>query len=326
MKIRPEHLTLLRRAKEKFFKPRVLRKMVIAGKGSPRLRRNLPEEAGSSTPAEIYRVGTSAGLEQALDNLERLLQKEYAPFISGKRVLLKFNLNTADPYPASVCPAMLCAVSGILLRLGAQDVVAGDCSGIPALPTKRQLKKAGLQKAPVQGVRVICFDDGPWVSVPVQGRYLAQVTVPRVALEAECIVALANLKTHPLALFTGALKLAVGFMHPLERYPLHREHLQEKVAEIGMAVQPDLVIMDARTVFITGGPAKGLAAAGNTILVGANALAVDEAAYGLLYRLKKERGCLDDFAEDPFAAAQLSHARDAGIWGEPWRGFRMIDC
>ncbi|NLA26560.1 MAG: DUF362 domain-containing protein [Firmicutes bacterium] len=311
--------------KKKLFKPRVLRKMVIAGTGTPRLRRNLLGKAGSDAPPEVYRLSTSAGLDQAVESLESLLQEKYASLISGKKVLLKYNLNTADPYPASVCPEMLRTVSNLLLRLGAREVIAGDCSGIPALPTKRQLKKAGLHKVLADPARLICFDNGPWVSVPVEGSYLAQVTVPRAALEAECIVALANLKTHSLALFTGALKLAVGFMHPLERYPLHREHLQEKVAEIGMAVQPDLVIMDARTVFITGGPAEGLAAAGETILVGDNALAVDAAAYGLLYRLKKERGCLEDFKEDPFTAAQLGHARDTGIWGRPWRGFQVID-
>ena len=324
MKTGPKSLILIRRLKNKLFKPRVLQKMVISGTGTPRLRRGLPEEKGAA-PETVYRLDTSTGLEQAVENLERLLQEKYAPLISGKEVLLKYNLNTADPYPASACPVMLRTVSDLLLRLGAREVIAGDCSGIPALPTKRQLKKAGLHKAPAGRARLICFDDGPWVSVPVEGRYLAQVTVPQAALEAECIVALANLKTHSLALFTGALKLAVGFMHPLERYSLHREHLQEKVAEIGMAVQPDLVIMDARTLFITGGPIEGLAAAGETILVGDNALAVDAAAYSLLYRLKKEQGCLEGFEEDPFTAAQLSHARDAGIWGSPWRGFQVID-
>ncbi len=324
MKIWTKALPLFFRIKRKLFRPRVLRKIVAAEGGKPRLRRNLSEGAGAA-PAEVYRLSAAAGLEPALKELEGLLQEKYAPLFSGKKVLLKYNLNTADPYPASVCPAMLRALAGLLLRLGAREVVAGDCSGIPALPTRRQVKKAGLREALADRARLICFDDGPWVRVPLAGRHLTRVTLPRAALEAECIVALANLKTHSLALFTGALKLAVGFMHPLERYSLHRDHLQEKVAEIGMAVQPDLVIMDARTVFITGGPAEGRAAAGETILVGDNALAVDVEGYRLLYRLKKEHRCLEGFKEDPFTAAQLASARDLGIWGKPWRGCRIIE-
>ncbi len=316
---------VLRRFHRKLCRPRVLRKIILAGTGAPRLRNRPSGDATGVGLERVYRLDASEGLDRAAENLGKLLGEKYADLISGKKVLIKFNLNTADPYPASVCPEMLCVVAGLLRRLGAREVVAGDCSGLPVLPTRRQAKKAKLQDALSGRARILCFDDEPWVSVPVAGTYLARITVPRAALEAECLIALANLKTHRQALFTGAIKLAVGFMHPLERQPLHREHLQEKCAEIGLAVQPDLVIMDARTVFITGGPVEGLAVAGKTILVGANPLAVDLEAYRLLYRLKEKHDRLEGFAADPFTAAQLSHARKLGIWGKPWKGYRVIE-
>ena len=314
----------LRRIKRKLLRPRVLRKIVITEMGRARLRRGLPEGPTGGGPAEVYRLEAPAALDRAAENLAELLHERYLPLISGKKVFLKFNLNTADPYPASVCPNMLRAVVDLLRRLGAREVTAGDCSAVPVLPTRRQIKKAGLEEAVTGRARLLCFDNGPWVGVPVGGIYLKRITVPRAALEAECLIALANLKTHREALFSGAQKLAVGFMHPLERLALHREHLQEKCAEIGLAVQPDLVLMDARTVFITGGPAEGLAVRGGTILVGENPLAVDVEAYRLLARLKKEHGCPEGFREDPFTAAQLAHARDLAIWG-PWRGYRVIE-
>ncbi len=76
---------------------------------------------------------------------------------------------------------------------------------------------------------MVYFDEEPWVKVRVEGQFLQEVTVPRAIYEADRIIYLANLKTHHISDFTFGLKLAVGFMHPLERYPLHRgEHLKQK--------------------------------------------------------------------------------------------------
>ncbi len=64
----------------------------------------------------------------------------------------------------------------------------------------------------------------------------------------------ANIKSHIESDFSFGMKLGVGFVHPLERFPMHRDHLREKIAEINLAVPQDLTIIDGRTTFITGGP------------------------------------------------------------------------
>lgn len=49
-------------------------------------------------------------------------------------------------------------------------------------------------------------------------------------------------------------------MHPLDRYPLHRDgHLKQIIPEISLAVPPDLTLIDGRNAFITGGPHMGRA-------------------------------------------------------------------
>jgi uncharacterized protein (DUF362 family) len=154
---------------------------------------------------------------------------------------------------------------------------------------------------------------------------LQQVTIPQAVKEADTIVALANLKTHSQALYTGALKLAVGFMHPLERRELHRKNLQEKIAELNLAVQPDLYLLDARRAMISGGPDYGNTAAGNTLLVGSNPLAVDIEAYKLLCKLQAEHGSDNKLSEDPFSLIQIKHASDIGIGGLPWQGYESVD-
>lgn len=314
---------LARRIKWKYFKPRIMRKLVSEGTAPPRPQVCLPE-SGTALPA-VYRIAAAQGLEGTMKALERLLQERFSKKVAGREVLVKFNLNTANCYPASVCPKMLRALVDILLNLGAREVMVGDCCNVRLLPTRKQVKKAGLEQALAGRARVLCFDETPWITVMVPGHYLTRVTVPRLALEAESIVALANLKTHQQAAYTGALKLGVGFMHPLERGPLHREFLQEKVAEINLALQPDLFVMDGRTALITGGPDHGQIAPGNMVLVGDNPVAVDAEAYRLLYSLKEKYGCLEGFAEDPFALPQLSHALKIGVGGRPWNGYQMFD-
>lgn len=273
----------------------------------------------------VYRIRAEQDPCSNHNAMEQLLKENYSGLIKGKKILIKFNLNTANPYPASVCPAMLRSLVDILHHLGAKEITVGDCCTISLIPTKTQVKKAGLVEALEGKAKIICFDETAWATVMIEGRYLDRVTVPLPALEAETIIALANLKTHQQAFYTGALKLAVGFMHPLERIALHREHLQEKIAEINLAIRSDLYLVDCRKVMITGGPDHGMLAPGKSIIAGVNPLAVDLAAYQLLYRLKQRENCLEGYSEDPFTLLQFKHAREIGLGGTPWKGYRIID-
>lgn len=312
---------LVSRVRRKYFRPKVMRKKVSEGIAQPRLRNAITENI--NTRPLIYRINSEADLSKVSNLLEMLLRKRYLKLIESRRILIKYNLNTANPYPASVDPKMLRTLVDLLLKLGASEISVGDCCTVSLIPTRNQVKKAGLSQAIGGRAKLICFDELPWVTVPLEGEHLKSVTVPRVARDAETIISLANLKTHYHAVFTGALKLAVGFMHPLERYALHRDHLQEKIAELNLALQSDLYIMDARTVMITGGPDHGKTANAGTILVSDNPLAIDLEAYGLLYRLKAENDCLEGFLDDPFSLTQLCHARDIGIGGNPWSGYSV---
>ena len=163
------------------------------------------------------------------------------------------------------------------------------------------------------------------MTVPISGHYLKHVTVPQRAMRVDRIISLANMKTHKLATFTFGMKLAVGFMHPLERISLHQDHLQQKATEIQLAVPSDLTIIDGRLAFITGGPDKGEVSKADLVIMGSNPLAVDIEAYKALYALKKRHGCLDGFAEDPLAMPQFSHAIKLDIGGGPNGTYRTIE-
>ncbi len=308
----------LRRGGRLLFGPAVLKRMDVAGAASPRLRTQVPGEQQPVVYAAENITRPQDAFRRAGDAWAGAFSELFPP---GVKVLVKINLNSSCPYPGSTSPETAAALADFLHEKGITDITFGDCSGNHSLPTLRTARRNGVIKAIEGKARFVCFDGGPWTEVPLRGSMLGKVTVPRSALEAERIINLANLKTHCLADFSFGLKLAVGFMHPLERRALHRDNLCEKIAEINLAVPADFTIIDGRTAFIKGGPDRGEAAPGNVMIFGANPLAADVHAYGVLYAMKQSRGCLEGFREDPFSMGQLRRAREIGVGGSAWEGY-----
>jgi uncharacterized protein (DUF362 family) len=227
----------------------------------------------------------------------------------GDRVLVKPNFNSPDPYPGSTDITFLRAVIELLLELGAK-VSVGESAGGIWRPTKKVFHKLEVDElAHHLGVELINFEDRPndWVKVEIGGDYLKTVTMPRSAYEADRLVYLPCMKTHSLAGFSGALKLAVGFMHPGERRALHTRYLQQKVAEINLAWQPDLILMDGRKAFVSGGPDKGQKAEPGLVLASGDLVAIDvEAMKVLLTYQAKNKLTLDPW-QSPQILQALKH-------------------
>ena len=195
----------------------------------------------------------------------------------GDRVLLKPNFNTADPYPASSDPRFIKAVVELLLDSGAGEIIVADSSTIMA-KTKKVMEQLGIYKLEKISakVKVMPFEEGKWSKKKVpHGNFLKSISVPQLLDEVDKIIFLPCLKTHFIAKFTGSMKLAVGLMKPSERVALHCRNTEEKIAEICTTVSPDLIIMDARKIFITQGPTKGEVREPGLILAATDRLALD---------------------------------------------------
>jgi uncharacterized protein (DUF362 family) len=229
----------------------------------------------------------------------------------GDRVLVKPNFNSPDPYPASTDLEFLRAVVELLLEAGAK-VTIGESSGGIWRPTRKVLGKLGVFELVHQlGVELVVFEDeaDDWVRIKIDGDYLSSVTMPRSAYEADKIVYLPCMKTHALARFTGALKLAVGFMHPGERRALHARFLEQKVAEISLCWQPNLIIMDGRKAFVSGGPDKGQLEEPGLVFASGDLVAIDvEAMKALLTYEAKNR-----LTADPWQSLQIVTALKHGL-------------
>jgi uncharacterized protein (DUF362 family) len=250
-------------------------------------------------------------VKKAIDLLGNIKQVVHP----GDRVFIKPNFNSNDPPPGSTDLPFLQAVTEYLLDAGAQ-VTIGDSSGGYWRPTRNVYHKTGIDEmARRLGVTLISFEDKKkdWVIIPVSGDYLKKVTMPRSAYEADRMVYLPCVKTHLLAHYSGTLKLAFGFVHPGERRGYHMRHLEEKLAEISLCWQPDLVIMDGRKIFITGGPDRGQVAEPGVILASGDLTAIDIEAVKLL----KSNGAFKKSDYSPENSRQIQTALKYNLGSAP---------
>lgn len=219
------------------------------------------------------------------DNLKESVEKAvgeiggFSRFIqSGDKVLLKPNFNTADPFPASTDPAFLKIVVGLIYRAGAGEVIIGESCTF-SQNTRKVMEKLGifdLEKELPPTPKILVFDEGKWEKKEIpQGKYINNVSLPDILDKVDKLVLLPCLKTHFLGQFTGSLKIAVGFIKPIERLRLHASHLREKVAEVNTILKPNLIIMDGRKCFINKGPSNGQVAEPGLILASESRVAID---------------------------------------------------
>jgi uncharacterized protein (DUF362 family) len=265
----------------------------------------------------VSKVTCTEDLKRSIEHAVSLIGGFEKVVDKGDTVLLKPNYNTADPFPGSSDPDFIKAVIELLYGAGAEKVVVGERSAYP--DTWKVLETSGVVKAAEQAgaeVRVfgrngwgVMFDRKAWRTVKVpRGMYLRRVSLAREAFEIQKIVYVPLIKTHHAADFTGAMKLSMGLVKPFfDQIGLHVRHLREKLAELMLVVKPDLIIMDARKVFINGGPAKGEVRMPNLILASGNQVAIDVEGVKILQGYPGS-----DLKGDLWNLVQIKHAVELG--------------
>jgi uncharacterized protein (DUF362 family) len=134
-------------------------------------------------------------------------------------------------------------------------------------------------------IPLLDFDRSEYIDVPIGGEFLDLIAYPRDLEGLDKIIYLPTMKTHYLAGFSMSLKLTVGMTHLADRTLLHGDNNQFvslRAAEISIPIKPDLIIMDGRISFISGGPAIGLAVHPGVILASGDPVALDVQGVRLL--------------------------------------------
>lgn len=206
--------------------------------------------------------------------------------LRGKRVLIKPNIVNNRPAPSTTSPGVVAAVVQTVRDAGAADVVVADSSGIIRFPTSENFVTTGVREAVHSaGARLLALEEEPWVRVePAAARSLPRFYVSKPVYEADVFINLPVVKTHRFAHYSCSLKNLVGITHP--RYRPSVTFLagdwHERIAELNLAVHPQLTIADATTVMIAGGPTSGTPARADLLLLSGDRVALDAVAVALI--------------------------------------------
>ena len=224
----------------------------------------------------VSKIPFSGNLKHTIEEAVRLIGGFEKVISRDDAVTIKPNLNTADPYPASSDPQFIKALGELILEAGAGKLKIID-SSMMRLSTREVAESVGLTKiAQELNAELIFLDEHDWVKVDFpKGKYMRSGSIGRPLLDRGKTVLAPCLKTHFLARYTGSMKLFVGWLKPSERIRMHMHDLEPKVVDIASYFIPDLVVMDARTCFITGGPASGTCSNPNLILASGDMVAID---------------------------------------------------
>jgi len=273
-----------------------------------RIGRALPNPFKENGKVLVSKVTVAPNVKESILHSVNLIGGFEKVVEKGDEILLKPNFNTADPPPASNDPDLVKAVIELLYEHGAAKVVLGESSML-SLSTRKVLEETGMMaKAMEAGAEVVVFDEGKWMKVSTGGKYLEKVSLPETALKTKKLFYVCCMKTHRWARFTLSLKTAVGFMKPSERILLHARHLEEKIADLNLVVNPNLIIMDGRKCFISGGPANGELRNPRIVLASGDRVAMDVEALKVIESYEGST-----LVDDPWSYAQIRKAAQLGI-------------
>ncbi|HEU5315574.1 MAG TPA: family 1 glycosylhydrolase [Chloroflexota bacterium] len=166
----------------------------------------------------------------------------------GQTVLIKPNL-TVFRLAADGCttdPRVVAALARLAREAGAAKVQVGECSSCGQV-TREIMSTTGMERLAVDaGAEPVYFDEVEQVEIDVpRGKLIHRIPVPRPLLEADVVIDCPKLKTHFLDPVTCAIKNWVGAARQDTMHRLHRDQVEETVADLLTVTRPDLVVTDA---------------------------------------------------------------------------------
>lgn len=270
----------------------------------------------SAFAADVYIVKNSDRIKA----LEQLFTKYQLPALAGKKVVIKPNFNSDDPFPATTSLETLQFIIKKVKEAGAKSITIAERSGMG--DTRKNLERLGVIKmAEHNGVKVIVLDElgeDEWVKIPKGNtHWLTGFPVAKVYLDADYVINLPCLKTHRFGgQFTMSLKNNVGAVakwYKLHNYmwELHMSRSKRlMIAEINKYVPAHLIIMDAMKGFVTKGPETGELIQPDLVLLSTDRVAIDAVGVAIL----RSYGTTEEVAAGKiFDQEQIKRAAELGV-------------
>lgn len=205
--------------------------------------------------------------------------------LTNKTVLVKPNVVSGEPHPATTNPEVAAAVIRQLYANGAAKVYVGDMSALSTLSTMRNFRRSGIMSAAEEnGAEVVAFENYGWVEVSLpENEIVKKALVTEWIYNVDLVVNLPVIKTHRSASYSITLKNFIGCTHLRQRpYLIDSSRWEDIVAEFNAAYTPDLNIVDGTVSMIEGGPWRGTPKETNLIIASGDRVGADIAGLGVI--------------------------------------------
>jgi uncharacterized protein (DUF362 family) len=176
----------------------------------------------------------------------------------GGSVFLKPNIVIGAKATTGITtdPRLVAELISFLKESGVREVHVGDSSA-GFQKSHDTFRDSGMAEAvrAAGGLWVDIDDPKERVSLALPDSDIVEsLTVPRRALEADCLINFAKLKTHRVGSMTGCVKNWVGFIDQTTRLQNHQTRMPKLVAELHRALPEDLCFADAVVIGEGDGP------------------------------------------------------------------------
>lgn len=237
---------------------------------------------------------------------------------AGSTVLVKPNVSSDDPPPATTSPAVLSAVITALRERRPARIIVGDRS-VYWGNTVEYMKTTGIYDAArLAGAEAIDLEQAGWTLARPRGAagWGRAFKVSRLARKADYIVSVPVIKSHKIATFSLGLKNTLGMVSPEDRLDKLHDHNYEEpafgnmVAEANLALRPDFVVTDGTSVMVRGGPFFGETFTPGLVVASRDVIANDVACLSVM----KALGTRPEIQEkSPWDQPQIRRAVELGL-------------
>lgn len=272
----------------------------------------------SKDSADVYVVKTNSrksGVDLLLENFD---MEDF----NQKRVAIKANYNSADPFPATTHPDTLELLINSLKDIGSQEITLAERSGMGE--TREVLSKMKILKlADELGFKIVVLDEedhDSWKKIDRDGNHwINGFYISKIFTDADRVVQTCCVKAHRFGgHFTLSLKNSVGLVAkkvPGEIYnymgELHISPYQRHmIAEINQYYDVDLILMDGMKAFLNKGPETGKTVEPNLMLASKDRVAIDAVGASIL----RHYGTTNDISKGRiFDLEQIKRAAELNV-------------
>lgn len=162
---------------------------------------------------------------------------------NAKRIFVKPNIVSSEPYPTTTHPEVLDA---LLSWLSSREIVVGDGPAVDAGRSDKVLRNTPLREiCENHNTGLVNLYSGSMKRIKSKRGY--SIKVSAIPLLCDFVISIPVLKVHNTCGLSGALKNQFGYLSRLDRILMHTKlkNIQKGIAEVNAVVPTNLFIVDA---------------------------------------------------------------------------------